>query len=115
MNLKSLLDLTGLELEKDIQLVDNEIVQCYVLKEDDVDIYVVEASEEYEDLFTEIGDILKRNDKVLEAKIMIYIIAYIVSDTYPTGPTSNNIETVLEQLAELYAITTFGETDEDWI
>lgn len=100
MEIIKLINDLSLNVESSVVVINNEVFISYDLYEDGNRLFSVENIEEFSDI-KEIPEIIDRNVKVLENKIEVYIIARILLNRYPIGPSELMLENIYKELDKL--------------
>ena len=100
MEIIKLINGLSLHVENSVVVINNEVFTSYDLYEDGNKLFSVENIEEFSEI-KEIPEIIDRNIKVLENKIEVYIIARILLNRYPIGPSGLMLETIHKELDKL--------------
>lgn len=100
MEIIKLINDLSLNVENSVVVINNEVFVSYDLYEDGNKLFSVENIEEFSEI-KEIPDIIDRNVKVLENKIEVYIIARILLNRYPIGPSGLMLENIYKELDKL--------------
>lgn len=100
MEIIKLINGLSLNVENSVVVINNEVFISYDLYEDGNKLFSVENIEEFNEI-KELPAIIDRNVKVLENKIEVYIIARILLNKYPIGPSEWMLENIYKELDKL--------------
>lgn len=103
MEIINLLNSFDLEVIDCVIVNDNEVKVSLELYDDSDKLFYVEISEKFEDVY-QISKIIDKSIKILEAKIKIYLINYILTGKYPMYSTDKLILNSVKELNNLYNI-----------